>query len=76
MRQNNANLKGLSILYQRVEDLKKDGYDIITNYQDNNLCIVKLRHRNGKRITLKYSAENGIVSQSTNNVQNFSNKVH
>lgn len=75
MRQNNANLKGLSILYQRVEDLKKDGYDIITNYQDNNLCIVKLRHRNGKRITLKYSAENGIVSQSTNNVQNFSNKV-
>lgn len=76
MRQNNANLKGLSILYQRVEDLKKDGYDIITNYQDNNLCIVKLRHRNGKRITLKYSTENGIVSQSTNNVQNFSNKVH
>lgn len=75
MRQNNANLKGLSILYQRVEDLKKDGYDIITNYQDNNICIVKLRHRNGKRITLKYSAENGIVSQSTNNVQNFSNKV-
>lgn len=75
MRQNNANLKGLSILYQRVEDLKKDGYDIITNYQDNNLCIVKLRHRNGKRITLKYSAENGIVSQSTNNIQNFSNKV-
>lgn len=75
MRQNNANLKGLSILYQRVEDLKKDGYDIITNYQDNNLCIVKLRHRSGKRITLKYSAENGIVSQSTNNVQNFSNKV-
>lgn len=75
MRQNNANLKGLSILYQRVEDLKKDGYDIITNYQDNNLCIIKLRHRNGKRITLKYSAENGIVSQSTNNVQNFSNKV-
>lgn len=75
MRQNNTNLKGLSILYQRVEDLKKDGYDIITNYQDNSLCIVKLRHRNGKRITLKYSAENGIVSQSTNNVQNFSNKV-
>lgn len=75
MRQNNANLKGLSILYQRVEDLKKDGYDIIANYQDNNLCLVKLRHRNGKRITLKYSAENGIVSQSTNNVQNFSNKV-
>lgn len=71
----NANLKGLSILYQRVEDLKKDGYDIVTNYQDNNLFLVKLRHRNGKRITLKYSAENGIVSQSTNNVQNFSDKV-
>lgn len=75
MRQNNANLKGLSILYQRMEDLKKDGYDIVANYQDNNLFLVKLRHRNGKRITLKYSAENGIVSQSTNNIQNFSNKV-
>ena len=75
MKQNDTNLKGLSILYQRMEDLQKDGYDIVTNYQDNNLFLVKLRHRNGKRITLKYSAENGIVSQSTNNIQNFSNKV-
>lgn len=71
----NANLKGLSILYQRMEDLKKDGYDIVTNYQDNYLCLVKLRHRNGKRITLKYSAKDGILSQSTNNVQNFCDKV-
>lgn len=75
MKRIDANLKGLSILYQRMEDLKKDGYDIVTNYQDNNLFLVKLRHRNGKRITLKYSAEDGIVSQSTNNIQNFSNKV-
>lgn len=75
MKQNDTNLKGLSILYQRMEDLKKDGYDIVANYQDNNLFLVKLRHRNGKRITLKYSAEDGIVSQSTNNIQNFSNKV-
>ena len=75
MKQNDTNLKGLSILYQRMEDLQKDGYDIVTNYQDNNLFLVKLRHRNGKRITLKYSAEDGIVSQSTNNIQNFSNKV-
>lgn len=75
MRQNNAYLKGLSILYQRMEDLKKDGYDIIANYQDNNLCLIKLRHRNGNRITLKYSATDGVVSQSTNNVKNFSNKV-
>lgn len=76
MKQNDTNLKGLSILYQRMEDLKKDGYDIVANYQDNNLFLVKLRHRNGKRITLKYSAKDGIVSQSTNNIQNFSNKVH
>lgn len=75
MSPNNTKLKGLSILYQRMEDLKKDGYDVVTNYHDNNLCIVKLRHRNGKRITLKYSTEDGIVSQSTNNIQNFSNKV-
>lgn len=75
MKQNDTNLKGLSILYQRMEDLQKDGYDIVTNYQDNNLFLVKLRHRNGKRITLKYSAEDGIVSQSTNNVQNFSDKM-
>ena len=75
MEQNNTNLKGLSILYQRMEDLKKDGYDIVANYQDNHLCLVKLKHRNGKRITLKYSAKNGVVSQSTNNVQNFSDKV-
>lgn len=75
MEQNDTNLKGLSILYQRVEDLKKDGYDIVTNYQDNNLFLVKLKHRNGKRITLKYSAEDEIVSQSTNNIQNYSNKV-
>ena len=76
MKQNDTNIKGLSILYQRMEDLEKDGYEIVTNYQDNNLFLVKLRHRNGKRITLKYSAEDGIVSQSTNNIQNFSNKVH
>lgn len=75
MKQNDTNLKGLSILYQRMEDLQKDGYDIVTNYQDNNLFLVKLRHRNGKRITLKYSAEDGIVSQSTNNIQNFSDKM-
>lgn len=75
MKQNDTNLKGLSILYQRMEDLKKDGYDIVANYQDNYLCLVKLRHQNGKRITLKYSSKDGVVSQSTNNVQNFSDKV-
>lgn len=68
-------LKGLCALNERTQGLLKDGYHIIINYKDDVVCLVKLRHHNGNRIVLKLDYESGYLSQLTNNVKNYHNKV-
>lgn len=68
-------LKGLAALNERVQGFLIDGYHILINYKDKNLCLVKLRHHNGNRIILKLDFHNGELSQHTNNIKNFNQKV-
>ena len=67
--------KGLELLNQRVQDLLADGYHIVINYKDNSLCLVKLRHHNGNRITLKFHILDGTITQCTNHIQVYTHKV-
>lgn len=67
--------KGLAALNERVQGFLQDGYHILINYKDNNLCLVKLRHHNGNRIIVKYDFRNGELSQLTNNIKCYSQKV-
>ena len=69
-------LRGLELLNQRVQDLLADGYHIVINYKDNSLCLVKLRHHNGNRITLTFHILDGTITQRTNNIQVYSHKVY
>lgn len=68
--------KGLELLNQRVQDLLEDGYHIVINFKDNSLCLVKLRHHNGNRITLAFHILDGTITQRTNNIQVYSHKVY
>lgn len=71
----NLKQKGLELLNQRVQDLLADGYNIVINYKDDSLCLVKLKHHNGNRITLKFHILDGTITQCTNNIQNYTHKV-
>lgn len=68
-------VKGLAALNQRVQDLLKDGYHIIVQFHDEQLCLVKLRHHNGNRIVLKLDYRSGYLSQLTNSVRCYNHKV-
>lgn len=67
--------KALNALAERVQGLLKDGYHIMVKYQDESLCLIKLRHHNGNRITLKLYITSGELSQLTNHIPVFSQKV-
>lgn len=69
-------MRGLELLNQRVQDLLEDGYYIVINYKNNSLCLVKLRHHNGNRITLAFHILDGTITQRTNNIQVYSHKVY
>lgn len=67
--------KGLAALNERLQGFLEDGYHIIINYKDDGLCLVKLRHHNGNRIIIKLDRQSGILSQLTNNIEVFNQKV-
>lgn len=75
MKYNDTQLKGLAIYQGRLQDLLNDGYHVIVTYNDQRLVINKLRHHNGNRIVLKLTFNDGRISQSTNNIQVYSEKV-
>lgn len=58
-------LKSLATLNLRVQGFLQDGYWIAFNYKADDLCVVLLRHHNGNIITLKLSADDGVVRQSS-----------
>lgn len=68
-------LKGLVILAQRTQDFLNDGYSIVFQHKDTTLCLVKLIHTNGNRITLKYDVIDGRISQCTNGRETHSEEV-
>lgn len=72
---NDTQLKGLAIYQERLQDLLNDGYHVIVSYNDNRLVLNKLRHHNGNRIVLKLTFDDGRISQHTNHVQVYSEKV-
>lgn len=67
--------KGLAALSERVQGFLQDGYHILINFKDERICLVKLRHHNGNRILLKIDFESGELSQFTNNVRCYHQKV-
>ncbi len=68
--------KGLALFSQRVQDLLGDGYHVVVKYEHDDLCLAKLRHHNGNKITLKFNVGEGIISQLTNHIQNYRYKVY
>ncbi len=68
--------KGLALFSQRVQDLLADGYHVVVKYEHDDLYLIKLRHHNGNKITLKFNVKQGIISQLTNYIQNYRYKVY
>ncbi len=68
--------KGLALFSQRVQDLLSDGYHVVVKYENDDLCLAKLRHHNGNHIILKFNVGEGIISQLTNHIQNYRYKVY
>lgn len=68
-------LKGLVILAERTQGFLQDGYSIVFEHKSQGLCLVKLVHTNGNRITLKYNAIDGRISQCTNGRETHSEEV-
>ena len=73
---NDTQLKGLAIYQGRLQDLLNDGYHVIVSYNDNRLVLNKLRHHNGNKIVLKLTFDDGRISQLTNHIQVYSEKVY
>lgn len=67
--------KGLAALNERLQGFLQDGFHVIVSYKDEQLCLVKLRHHNGNRISLKLDIPNGELSQFTNNIKVFNQKM-
>lgn len=68
-------MKALAALNERVQGFLNDGYHVIIDYNDDTLRFVKLRHHNGNRIVVKLDITNGILSQYTNHIRNYEEKV-
>lgn len=71
-----AKLEGLAIYYGRLQDLINDGYHVVVTYNDQRLVLNKLRHHNGNKIVLKLTFDDGRISQLTNHIQVYSEKVY
>lgn len=69
-------LEGLAIYYGRLQDLINDGYHVVVAYNDQRLVLNKLRHHNGNKIVLKLTFDDGRISQLTNHIQVYSEKVY
>lgn len=68
-------LKGLVILAERTQGFLEDGYSIVFEHKDKSLCLIKLVHTNGNRITLKYNVLDGRITQCTNGRETHSEEV-
>ena len=70
------NLTMAVVAYQkRVHDLLSDGYQILFSHITETMYVCKLWHRNGKRVFIKLTLKDGILSQSTNGKECYSAKV-
>lgn len=67
--------KCLTAFSQRLLDLLADGYHVQVKFEDNSLLLCKLRHHNGNHIVLKMSLKDAVLSQLTNHVEVYRQKV-
>ena len=61
---------------ERVNGLIKDGYQTSFVHESDGLHFTKLVHRNGNRVTVRFSEKDGYLSQSTNGKTVFCHKVY
>lgn len=69
-------IKAYAAYYERLQGFLDDGYHETVRYTDDKLLLSKLRHHNGNRIMLKLSLDDGELSQHTNNVKVFCQKMY
>lgn len=69
---NNKNLMAVCAFNERIHSLITDGYSIVFNHQVAGLYFAKLVHRNGNRVSIRLSLDDGILSQTTNGKITFS----
>lgn len=67
--------KCLTAFQRRLLDLLADGYHVQVKFEDNSLLLCKLRHHNGNHIVLKLSLKDAVLSQLTNHVEVYREKV-
>ena len=65
-------LKAVCEFNERIHSLITDGYSIVFNHQVAGLYFAKLVHRNGNRVSIRLSLDDGILSQTTNGKITFS----
>ena len=65
----------VSAFNSRAHGFIVDGYKIVFNVQSHGLFMAKFVNPHGKRITLRLSLQDGILSQLTNGKEVFSAKM-
>lgn len=65
----------VSTFNDRAHGFLDDGYKIVFNVESHGLFMAKFINPHGKRITLRLSLQDGVLSQITNGKEIFSAKV-
>lgn len=65
----------VSTFKSRAHGFIVDGYKIVFNVQSHGLFMAKFINSHGKRITLRLSLQDGVLSQLTNGKKVFSAKM-
>ena len=65
----------VSTFHDRAHGFLDDGYKIVFNVHSHGLFMAKFINQHGKRITLRLSLQDGILSQLTNGKEVFSAKM-
>lgn len=76
MSKNSYQNKALASLQNRLQGLLDDGYLVWYSYDNYEAIVRFLKHKNGNRVILFYSIEDGTITQYTNGKKVFSSKVH
>lgn len=72
---NDNELKAVSEFYRRTHDLLQDGYRVMFAHVVDGLYLSKFVHRNGNRVMLTLSLQNGRLSQTKNGKMQFVTQV-
>lgn len=68
-------LIAVSTFNNRAHGFLDDGYNLVFNVQSHGLFMAKFINPHGKRITLRLSLQDGVLSQVTDGKEVFSTKM-